>query len=257
MIQLLLIGNGKFGKNYVSTLSNFSNVSLTIANRQNWQSLIDKKPDGVMICTPPQSHIEIAEYSLNQNIPTMIEKPLSLSYQEAIKLQQYKAPILVNHIYLFSQAYQQLKKIIDPYKIDKITSLGFNKGPIRDYSSLWDYGCHDLSMILDLAQDFPNNINCQEAKTQFGSLFKIKLDFQSFIAESLVGNGASKKNRKLKVECDGIKYVYDDLYRPNNHILPLENALITFINAIKGKDDDRLGLYLSLQVIKVLEQCLL
>jgi hypothetical protein len=255
MKNLLLIGNGKWGQKYISTLSAFPNVKLQVATRSNWKSLVDERPDGVMVCTPPESHVELAAYSLEKDIPTMIEKPLSLSVAEASILQKFSAPILVNHIHLFSTAYQNLQRMIKPHTIDKIVSLGYNNGPIRSYSSLWDYGCHDLSMILDLTRTFPFGIQANQISTDTGSLFNIKLDFVTFSAESLVGNGGQKPVRKLKVECGGLKIAYDDKMRSPNHSPPLTNALNTFIRAIDGEKDYRLGLDLSIKVIKILESC--
>jgi hypothetical protein len=262
MINILLIGSGAWGQKYISTLSNFSDVSLTIANRNNWKQLIDKHPSGVIVCTPPDSHVEIASCALSNNIPTMIEKPLSLSLEECYKLKQFSAPILVNHIHLFSQAYQNLRTIVKTYKIDKILSLGYNNGPVRNYSSLWDYGPHDLSMILDLSHSrggpcvFPNNIDVQKLHTDTGVLFNIKIKFNTmFDAESLVGNGGKKSVRKLKVFCDGLKIEYNDKDRPVHHSPPLTNAINVFIDAIGGKKDYRLGLDLSLKIMNVLECC--
>src|SRR5580658_1853229 len=87
-------GTGKWGQNYIKTLSSFENVKLIIANRNNWKILIDDNiPDFVIISTPPQSHIEIAIYALEQNIPVIIEKPLSLSYSVALSLKEFKSLI--------------------------------------------------------------------------------------------------------------------------------------------------------------------
>jgi predicted dehydrogenase len=254
-MNIVLIGAGKWGKNYISTLSNFSNVNLQIANRDNWKKLIDDKPDGVIISTPPQSHIEIACHSLSLGIPIMIEKPLSLSLSEALVLKQFKAPILVNHIHLFSVAYQNLRDFTHSHKIDKIVSFGVNNSPDRDYSSLWDYGCHDIAMILDLAQEFPHKIKAEQIETERGALFKIKLKFKTFETESYVGNSAEKSVRKIKVSSDGLNIKYNDNKRPSNQAPPLTMALFTFIKAIEGNKDYRLGLDLSLKVLQVLESC--
>lgn len=255
-MKLLLVGNGKWGKNYISTITHcFPNVDLQIGSRDTWQSLIDAKPDGVIVATPPSSHIEIASHALQYDIPVMIEKPLALSYQEAATLQQYKAPILVNHIHLFATAYQHLREMTNKREISKIVSLGYNKGPVREYSGLWDYGCHDVAMILDLMETVPEKVHLEEVKTKIGSLFNIKMKFEWFHSESLVGNGAEKPIRKLKMYCDGLRLVYDDKMRPGNHSLPLTNALKVFMGAIQGINDPRLGLDLSLQVVKILEEC--
>lgn len=255
MYNLLLIGAGRWGQNYISTLSAFTNVKLHIANRENWKQLINEKPDGVIVCTPPDSHIEIASYSLDKNIPTIIEKPLSLSLQEAEILKQFTSLILVNHIHLFSNPYQAIKKFIDPNKIDHIISLGYNKGPIRNYSSLFDYGCHDLSMIIDLYNQMPLKTNIEHVKTKTGDLFKIELIFDKFSSFSLIGNGGEKRVRKFNVETEGLKISYNDCYSLSIEKSPLFNMINVFINAIDGVYDSRLGLNLSLKVMKIMTEC--
>lgn len=247
MLDLLLIGSGKWGRNYISTLYGFKNVNLIIANRNNWQTLIDQKPNGVIISTLPDSHIEIAEFALERNIPTMIEKPLALTLKECQKLEKFAAPILVNHIHLFSNTYQYIKKQINIETIYKITSTGINKGPIRNYSSLLDYGPHDLSMILDILSTFPNKIKINEVKT---GLFKINLNFDKCYSESIVGNGSLKPSRKLKIYTKDKDYTYDG---KTQVISPLTTALKTFIRAIEGEPDSRLGIDLALQVVRILE----
>lgn len=256
MNNLLLIGSGKWGKNYISTLDrDFPNIKLKIANRNNWKQLVDENPDGVIISTPPQSHIEIAEYSLQKNIPTMIEKPLSLSSIEIDKIKIFSAPILVNHIHLFSDAYLRIKEIIDPDKIDHIESAGYGNGPIRNYSSLWDYGPHDISLILDLTNKMPHDIKVWKYNFGHNNMFDILMSFGTFYSSSRVGNAANDSSRTLRIDCDGIKIGYDDKKRPQNHNAPLTNVIKVFIDAIHGKNDYRIGLDMSVKVCKILELC--
>lgn len=254
-MNILLIGNGKWGERYIQTLNEFPNISLTVANRSNWKELVDKKPDGVIVATSPQSHIEIAKFVLERNIPTLIEKPLALSLSDALQLKQFYAPILVNHIHLFSNAYQYLKNVINPSEISGIASLGFNRGPHRDYSSLFDYGSHCIAEILDLTQSYPSKILCEKTSTIYGNLFKLKLKFNKFGAEGLVGNGGFKSVKKLKVMSNGIKFSYDDKEKYIKYIPPLINTIKVFTDAIDGKKDYRLGLDLSIDVIRILEEC--
>lgn len=248
--KLLLIGSGVWGKNYIKTLEDF-NVNLTVANRHNWKQLIDENPDGVIVCTPPQSHIEIASYSLEKDIPTMIEKPLSLSLSEAMELEKFSAPILVNHIHLFSKQYQYIKNVIDINSIKSISSAGFNTGPYRDYSSLWDYGPHDLSMILDLLNKDPKSVYINKYPYLNGEIYSIELLFDKLKTISIVGNGGLFKQRKLSIDSYP-RYVYDDSIPSSSK--PLSNALEVFMDVINGIDDYRLGLKLSFRIIKILEQ---
>lgn len=254
-MNILLVGNGKWGKNYISTLNNFPEVNLTIATRQNWKQLVDRNPNGVIIATPPDSHIEIASYALKKDIPIMIEKPLALSLDEVKKLEGFAAPILVNYIHLFSDAYQKIKEIVEPEKITSITSAGYNDGPIRNCSSLWDYGPHDIAMILNLTKKMPDNVCAFEFKNENKSIFTIQMNYKSFFTTSTVGNGANKPCRSLHVDFNGITVSYNDKERSPHHTPPLTNALTTFIKAISGMSDERLGLDLSIKVTKTLELC--
>jgi predicted dehydrogenase len=246
VINLVLVGGlGKWGKNYLSTLNTFRQVSVTIANRHNWQDLLDQKPDGVLIVTPPQSHVEIASYAMQKNIPVMCEKPLALSLAEAEELNWYSSPILVNHIHLFSLDYQVIKKNMPVNKINLIQTIGVSNNPPRDYNELWDYGPHDIAMILDLAQEFPHTVECQQLERQF----TITMCFKSFRSVSIIGH-ATWKERFLSIN-DGL-FVYDQLTSSDQ---PLTTALETFIGSINGVPDYRLGLNLSLNVMRVLDMC--
>ena len=248
--NLLLVGSGAWGQKYISTLNNFLDIKLTIANRDNWKALINQKPDGVIVCTPPQSHIEIATYALEKVIPTMIEKPLAFSLQEAEMLRQYTAPILINHIHLFSNRYQYIKQSIASNDIIHIYSIGTGTNLPRDYSALWDYGPHDISMILNLIQQNPDDIQCK----QYNNSFMITMKFGQVETVSLVGI-ANRKERVLTINTASFGSILYDERDLNILPLPLTNALQVFINAIHGKPDYRLGLDLSLKVMQVLEKC--
>jgi predicted dehydrogenase len=249
-MRILLIGSGAWGQKYISTLNDFPNVSLTVATRHNWKELIDSHPDGVIVCTPPSSHIEIASYALALNLPTMIEKPVSLSLREAQTLQQYSVPILVNHSHLFSHRYQKIKQNISSNSIDHIMTFGLGTVSHPDYSGLWDYGPHDLAMILDLTQQFPQAIQCLEVSPD---CFSIVLIFDKFQTTSLVGHyECRQKYLCIRNDTQDI-FDYQDTYCPNDR--SLTNALQVFIDAIRGKPDYRLGLDLSLKVMQILEEC--
>lgn len=250
MKKIVLIGAGKWGKNYISTIKTLP-IQLEIASRHNWQSLVQNHPDGVIIATPPESHIDIAEYVMSRGIPTMIEKPLSLSLSEAQQLQKYSVPVLVNHIHLFSYGYQFIKEITKNKSITAIRSIGLGSNSPRNYSTLWDYGPHDLSLILDLLQTMPVSVKVSKKY----DIFNIDLEFEHCKTQSTIGISNFGKTRLLQVECDGLCLCYDDLKRPNHHPSPLENAIQVFIQSIDGGEDNRIGLKLSMKVLQILEAC--
>ena len=216
---------------------------------------IDEKPNGVIVATQPEYHIEIATHALQYNIPAMIEKPLALSLKEAETLKQFSAPILVNHIDMFSKRYEEIKQNIVSNRIAHIwTCLTRNAigRPTKSYSELWDYSPHSLAMILDLSSSstnlqLPTKVECSNFHPRN---YNIKLTFDHFTTNTMIG--ASNMNARYLEVCDGTTYVNDESTMPD---LPLSNALNVFIAAINGKDDYRLGLDLSLNVLDILEKC--
>lgn len=242
----LIGGNGKFGQKYLSTLQSQFQITPQIGTRDNWKQLIDQKPDGVIICTPPDSHIEIALFALKKGLPVMIEKPLALSLSETEQLKSYQyLPILVNHIHIFSSKYQEIKDSIALRQITHIKSIGSSNSPPRNYSRLWDYAPHDIAMILDLTQTYPKQIMCQ---TDDHQSFQIKMQFDSFESVSQVGYS---ETRIRHLDINNGRFIYDGMQNE----FPLTNAIGVFLRAIKGKPDYRLGLDLSLKVMQVLEAC--
>ncbi len=273
MKTLGLIGVGKWGKIILNTLEKLP-VNVITAGRLDWYELIhSKKCDGIIIATPPNSHIKIATEALKLNLPIMIEKPLSLKYQEALQLKEYetKAPILINHLHLFSPAIEELYKIINTDDIVHIRSVGINIGPFRDYSALFDYGSHDVSMGLYLTRSVPSIefVYCHKKQIEknTGCTFEIELDyFQRFKHRITVGNAGPQKTRLLEIKTTKNNlFIYNDLKDNKlyvngssielSKISTLENSLWHFIKSIEGYTDNRFGLDIALKTTKILEEC--
>lgn len=255
-MKILLIGSGNWGKNYINTLKEFDYIELTVANRNNWKELVENS-DGVIIATPPETHYEIAEFVLNKDKFCMIEKPVTLSLEEINKLSKYSNKILVNNIHLFSEYFNKLYINSLDHKLNKIYSEGFNIGPIRStYSSLWDYGPHDIGMILYLANKMPIALKCCEILNKDSmSLFEIQLIFDSFTSYSIVGNGGDKKSRLFRCNFDNGQFSYFESKDTQYKMKPLKCAISQFIALIKGHKSDRCGLELSIKITKILELC--
>lgn len=262
-MNLLLIGNGKWGQNYVKTCQEFP-INLTIANKSNWIELINSKSyQGVIIATPPNSHVKIALEALKLNIPVIIEKPISLSYHETLSLKPYENIILVNYTHLFSPAFERLSQI-DFNEIQNIKSIGSNIGPIRGYSCLYDYGPHDLSMGLYLNQNHDYSLGCcYKSNNTNQCLYTINVSYDKINHNIIIGNDF-KKTRYFEVNLKNKQWIYDDLSIhklylnkvPQNidNVLPLHNLIRVFINLIEGKPDSRIGLGLSLKVMEILQK---
>ena len=103
--------------------------------------------DGIIISTPPKSHYEIVKKFINKGIPVLIEKPLTLSYNDSNNLlsivnkSRNNSIVLVDHIYLYDASFRILKtRVKNLGKIKSINSIGGSNGPFRkDVRPLWDW----------------------------------------------------------------------------------------------------------------------
>ncbi len=104
MKSICLIGLGTISKNYLDgiTASKYFelkavvDVSPSALSREvfadyefftDYKVMIERvKPDYVLIATPPQTHFEIASYSLKHGVDVIVEKPAVLSIQDFDRL---------------------------------------------------------------------------------------------------------------------------------------------------------------------------
>jgi predicted dehydrogenase len=249
--RIVHIGTGPWGKNYLKTYEAFP-ISVDIATRDSWQSLIDGRPDGVVICTPPDTHIEIAQFALERGIPVLIEKPLALSLAQAKQLQGYTAPIVVDHLYLFSPTYQAFKRGTLGKRVRGITTVGTGTKNHEGYSVLWDYGPHDVAMVLDLMGRVPERVFANEVVSSAGAAYAVELFFGETTARCHFGV-ATERVRTVTVECEGTEAVFTDTGAEVPG--PLHYAVEVFLGAIDGTPDPRVGLEPALDVVRVLEAC--
>lgn len=260
MKNIILVGAGKWGKNYITTFKSFPEIELKIAKREDWKQLINLNPDGVIIATQPDSHIEIASYALERNIPVLIEKPLALSLQEAEKLKKFTAPIMVDYTHLYSNYYRHVLSTIRNTQLRSIVTNGYNNTPDRKYSALWDYGSHDIAIVMDLQGPYkPFQVSCKKIPSDSGEMYQIDLYFKSWIdfsAHCLVGNGGSKKARDITINMEGVTVYHDDTV-VNHDPSPLHNIIDIFLKNIDGKSErwNRESLNFALTVTKILEHC--
>lgn len=240
MINLALIGTGKWGRNYLSTIKAFPNCrikyicSSKTTNPQgqkgdyvivaNYRELFKFKDiDGVIIATPGSTHYQIAEEFLKEGLNLLIEKPLVTKYNDSLKLRELKnkttSKILVGHVYLFDPAYIKAKELLKDIGPVKSTSYeAGNNGPFRtDMSVLWDLGPHAISLILDVCNKTPYQIIAWgfeglRPKTGLFDLVALRLKFSDQNDAFIRLNWLSPiKRRELIIVGSKSTIVYNDL----------------------------------------------
>lgn len=77
----------------------------------------ENKIKGCYIATPTNTHLELTKLCVEQGIPTLVEKPLALNYQDAVTLASFNADLTaVAFKRRYSRAIQRIRKL--RYKAD-------------------------------------------------------------------------------------------------------------------------------------------
>lgn len=275
--SICLIGHGVWGKKIATCLQSFfPKVNLSIATRENYLELA-AQADGVIIATQPDLHISIASEILSEQIdkPLLIEKPLSLKMVELTQLEILNPTnLIVNYIHLFSSAFDKIYQTLEVDRIVGIESIGRGQGPIRDYSSLWDYGVHDLAMSIWLTRGLPLPfLESRIINQDQSEVFTFNLAYQNFDHKVTTGNFSPEVPRIRDFNISlrrgkSLRYYRDfgsgkDILLKNDKEQKissksaLENSIQNFLNLIDGKENvKRPGLAISQGIDSLVKQLL-
>lgn len=191
-MKIAVIGVGNMGKNHLRLLSQIPNVTVSSIADTNTGlgTLLSKKfncifykdykellknenIDAVTICVPTIYHFEIAKYFLENNIHTLVEKPITNNVSEAKKLiklaRKNKLVFLVGHVERFNPAVVKLKEMITKGELGKITSIitrrvGGFPPQIQDVNIAVDLAIHDIDIVNYLLNEYPYQISVNKQK---------------------------------------------------------------------------------------------
>ncbi|MGE4218805.1 MAG: Gfo/Idh/MocA family protein [Alphaproteobacteria bacterium] len=294
--RLGVIGAGRWGRNLLATIPTLSGVQLAAvasanpdtaklvppgcAVVQDWHRLLREIPlDGLCLAVPAVQQADIALTAFAAGLPVMAEKPLALTLGATERVvaaaRTASLPLLVDFIHLFNPAYRAMRAaLLGSGPIRRIDSVGGNRGPFRPACPpLWDYGPHDLSLCLDLAQSPVTGLRARRIDRAAlpegaGEIVELDLGFQSGVRASIrCGNLMHPKTRKLTVETETDVFVFDDLsatpltrdYRghapealPVSGPPPLAAALAAFVDMARSRQPDWRTAELALDVARCL-----
>tara|TARA_Y100001958_G_scaffold100924_1_gene70010 strand:- start:1953 stop:2915 length:963 start_codon:yes stop_codon:yes gene_type:complete len=183
--KICVVGVGEWGKNHVATLSDLGALAgivesdTEILNRylkiypdiKYFSDIRDAIAintfDGFTVATPAETHFDIAKCIIEAGKPVLVEKPLTLSIQEAEKLvalsKANEVALLVGHVLLFHPAIRKIKEIISGDRIGKIQyvySNRLNLGQVRTEENVfWSLAPHDIAIFQYLIEEYPKKIS--------------------------------------------------------------------------------------------------
>ena len=166
---------------------------------QDYKEMIDKETelDGVSICTYNTEHAGPAIYCLEHDVPVLLEKPFTVTLEEAEAVcaaeAKSKAFITLGFQPRFDANMQMIKKIVESGTLGKVyyiqTGGGRRRGiPGRTFvekstggiGALGDIGCYSLDMVLN-ALGYPKPLTVSGYTSDFfGKDPKYNWDYKRF-----------------------------------------------------------------------------
>jgi predicted dehydrogenase len=193
-----------------------------IQTTTNPEDIFRSDIDGVVIATPVQTHYKLAREALLHGKHVLVEKPLTANVQEAEELvalaHEQKCILMAGHTFEYSPGVNELRKLIQSGDLGRIYSIEaerLNLGLFRsDINVIWDLAPHDISILLYLLGEKPQDIRVQahaHVQPQIHDIAHLDLGFASgVIAHIHVSWLHPCKIRRVTVIGDARMVVYDD-----------------------------------------------
>ena len=182
--KICVIGGGYWGKNHVKTLNELHALGGVVdlddgilklykkaypgikAHTEIEDALVENY-DGYTIATPATTHFEIAKKIINARNHVLIEKPMTLSIEDAKELvslaETNNVNVMVGHVLLFHPAIIKIKNMIlngDIGDLQYIYSNRLNLGKVRTEENVfWSLAPHDIAIFQYLTDSTPKKIN--------------------------------------------------------------------------------------------------
>ncbi|MGQ0811346.1 MAG: Gfo/Idh/MocA family oxidoreductase [Nitrospiraceae bacterium] len=185
----------------------------------------------VAIASPAETHASLVRKALLAGKDVFVEKPLCLSVNDGAELvalaRERERVLMVGHLLWYHPAVLKLKELVangELGRIQYIYSNRLNLGKIRrEENILWSFAPHDISVILGLLDQMPDEIYCQGGNylhQQVADATVSLLSFPSGVkAHVFVSWLHPFKEQKLIVVGDRAMAVFDDVERKDKLLL--------------------------------------
>jgi len=190
-LKVGMVGYGYWGPNIARNLEKNRDIDFVVLadkaeeNRERFAALYPKvatcgtteellqkhEVDAVVIVTPAPTHYMVAKQVLEAGKHCFVEKPLTLSSEEAselVELAEMRGLILqVDHLLKYHSAIQWIKHYIDSGELGEVRCLymqRLNLGVVRqNENAFWSLAPHDVSIALYLLGEIPTSVSASGA----------------------------------------------------------------------------------------------
>lgn len=236
--NIAVIGCGNWGKNLVR---NFSELGALAAvcdqNNQLAQSCAIKYNvdnlsfdevinasaiRGIVLAVPAPLHASMAIKVMNAGKHVYVEKPLAMNTDDAeamiAKAREKDLSLMVGHLLQYHPVFIAVRNLVRSKKIGTLKYIYSNRlnfGKVRSEEDvIWSFAPHDISMILSLAGEEPEQVrteSCKILQPTISDTATIYMDFKSGLkAHVSVSWLHPCKEQKLVVVGRDAMIVFDD-----------------------------------------------
>ena len=164
------------------------------------------KLDAVSVATPTETHYEIAREFLRHDTHVLLEKPMTLSLEEADELiriaDRHRRVLQIGHVERFNPALLSLDDLLhEPMYIESTRLMPF-KREAMDNCVIRDLMIHDLDIILYLVASEVTDIRAKGTGilSDNTDIANARIEFANGCTASVTASRISRKNeRKLRV----------------------------------------------------------
>ena len=220
--------------------------------------------DAVNICTPSETHFKISKAALEEGKHVLVEKPMSLSSNEAYNLVDLALEkglvISVGHIYRFNNAIKKIRCLIEEGYFGDIFNLKLQWTtfcpPLEGRDIITDLAPHPFDILNFLLNDWPLRLSCKAKAYRmkdFEEVAYLTAEYKNDVIAHIelswllpgkireINISGSKRFGKIDCLSQGISIFENGEF----HNLPVEinntimDELTHFINCIRAREQNR------------------
>lgn len=243
MIKLALIGCGKWGKNYLKTVTAIEGCELKWACDLDYQKLNlaapvypqtrftenkadvlnDSEVQGVIIATTPVSHYMLAKEAINKGKAVLVEKPVTINRKDSNDLIELAAAqntiLMAGYTLIYHPAVKKIKGLLEEKDIiDELYYLNMSRTSSAfqalSVDVLHDLAVHDIYLSRHLIGIDPIWVIAHGEnyiQSPFNNVINILLGFpDGKIASIFASFIHTEKTRKITLVASKTKLVFDD-----------------------------------------------
>jgi predicted dehydrogenase len=248
--------------------------------------LADDTVDAVVIATPVPTHYELARRTLEAGKHVFVEKPPAMRGAELEELcdlsEEHGLVLMPGHLLLYHPGVAKLKEIVDSGELGDVLYVYGNRQNLGTFrtneNALWSLGVHDLSVLLYLLEEEPNEVRAHGNAFITGGVEDVVFCYLNFPSGKMAHMHLSwldpHKIRRITVvgndrmavfddmEPDRKITVYDnwrtrtgDVYSPKVEATePLKLECRHFLRLVSGEGDPHKAARDAVSVVRALEQ---